>query len=153
MGRLADAFLNVALVAAGLLVLVLLYGLAARTFTSRPDPVPEAAPEALTGDVIQVEVRNGAGTSGLAAVLTRHLRRQGFDVIESGNFSSFDVDSTFVVDRIGDGAAAGRVADAVGVPPARVRVDTAGGRFLDVSIVIGRDYAAFAPFQADSLIP
>ncbi|HYE97225.1 MAG TPA: LytR C-terminal domain-containing protein [Rubricoccaceae bacterium] len=152
MGRLADVLLNTALVVAGLLVLVLLYGLAARTFTPHPDAGREAAPEGLIGDVVQVEVRNGAGTSGLAATLTRYLRRRGFDVIESGNYSSFDIDSTFVVDRIGDGAAAGRVADAVGVDAARVRVDTAGGRFLDASIVIGRDYAAFPPFQADSLL-
>ena len=148
MPRLADALLNVALAAAGLVVLVLLYGLVARTFTPRTDPRRAANPESLLGDVIQVEVRNGAGEGGLAGTLTTYLRRRGFDVIESGNHSSFDVDSSFVVDRVGNPAAAARVAAAVGVPPSRIRQDTAQRRFLDVSVVIGRDYPALPAFSA-----
>src|SRR5690606_41590127 len=65
MSRVANALLNAALFGAGLAVLVLLYGLATRTFTPRTAPVREATTAALEGDVIQVEVRNGAGEAGL----------------------------------------------------------------------------------------
>ena len=38
--RVADGLLNLALAGAGLAVLALLYGLAARTFVPRTDPAP-----------------------------------------------------------------------------------------------------------------
>lgn len=145
--RFRNALLNTVLLAAGLAVLVLLYGLAARTFTPRTAPAREANPEHLLGDVIQVEVRNGAGESGLAGTMTRYLRQRGFDVVESGNHSSFDVAESFVVDRVGNGRAARRVAAALALAAERIRTDTTNQRYLDVSIIVGRDYAALPPFS------
>ena len=147
MSRTANVFLNVALFGAGLLVLVLLYGLATRTFTPRTAPVRDENPAALPGDVIQIEVRNGAGESGLAATLTRYLRRRGFDVVASGNWTAFDEPETLVIDRIGNPEAAARVANALGLDADRVRATPDTSLLLDASVVIGRDYHTLPPFQ------
>ena len=153
--RFANALLNVALLGGGLAVLVLLYGLAARTFlTPRTDPARDLPPDSsaatsaqLLGDVIQVEVRNGVGESGLAEAVTRYLRRRGFDVVESGNWASFDEAETVVIDRVGNPEAARRVAQALGLPRERVREERHAELYLDASVVIGRDYHTLPPFQ------
>ncbi|HLT46552.1 MAG TPA: LytR C-terminal domain-containing protein [Rubricoccaceae bacterium] len=151
MTRTANAFLNVALFGAGLAVLVLLYGLATRTFTEHTGPADDQAREQaraeLGGDRIQVEVRNGAGASGLAAAMTHYLRRQGFDVVASGNWTSFDQQETVVIDRIGNPEAAARVAEALGLPRERVREERREDLLLDASVVIGHDYHTLPPFQ------
>lgn len=147
MSRLANALLNVALVGAGLALIVLLYGLATRTLTPRTDPVREDNPAALVGDRIQLEVRNGAGEAGLAAGMTRFLRRRGFDVVESGNWTSFDQSETVILDRIGNPEAAERVANALGLPDDRIRAEPQQDLLLDASVVIGHDYHTLPPFQ------
>ena len=142
--------LNAALIGAGLVVLVLLYGLAARTFTPRTAPVREANPAQLPGDVIQIEVRNGAGAAGVAGTMTQYLRRRGFDVVESGNHSSFDQEETVVLDRVGNPEAAQRVAHALGLSSDRVRDEPQTDLYLDASVIIGRDYPSLPPFQNES---
>lgn len=147
MSRTANVLLNVALFGAGLAVLVLLYGLATRTFTPRTAPARDEHPAVLSGDVIQVEVRNGAGEAGLAATMTRYLRRRGFDVVESGNWTSFDEPETVIIDRVGNPEAAARVANALGLPRERVREERREDLLLDASVVIGRDFHTLPPFQ------
>lgn len=146
--RFADVLLNLALAGAGLAVLALLYGLAARTFVPRADPARDVSgeePGASGGDVIQVEVRNGAGVDGLAATATRYLRHRGFDVVGVGNHEG--AASSYVADRVGNPAYARRVAAALGLPPTSVRAERDSTAFLDATVVLGRDYAALPPFQ------
>ena len=45
----------------------------------------------LISDIIQVEVLNGCGVSGIANAYTSVLRKNGFDVVEPGNFEHFDI--------------------------------------------------------------
>jgi NADPH-dependent 2,4-dienoyl-CoA reductase/sulfur reductase-like enzyme len=101
----------------------------------------EAAPR---GDVIQVEVLNGAGVAGLAAEGTRFLRSRGFDVVLQGNHPPSD--RTRIIDRIGDPEPARRVAAALGVDVERVESDVDPSRDLDVSVVLGADHAELPPF-------
>jgi len=101
-------------------------------------------------DIIQVGVRNGCGEPGLAARTRDFLVRAGFDVVEVGNYSSFDVDSSMVIDRAGDLAAARRVARALGIPARRVRQDLQPEYYLDASVVLGEDYSTLTPFRRDA---
>ena len=142
----AGALLNLALVVCGVLALALLYALANRFFAPRADAVREANPAQLQGDIIQVEVRNGCGDAGLAATATEYLRGQGFDVVESGNVLGFGVEATEVIDRIGDRAAALKVAASIGLPEDRVREERRDF-YLDASVVLGCDYATLRPFE------
>jgi hypothetical protein len=146
--RLTHGVVNAALFASSLAVLLLLYALALRLTTPRPDPVrPDDDATALVSGYIQVEVRNGCGVDDLGAGLRRFLRAQGFDVVQVENHSRFDVAESHVIDRAGNLDAARQVAAALGLPPERVRQDLRPNLYLDASVVIGHDYATLPPFR------
>lgn len=151
--RAGDLLLNVALVAAGVLVLVLLYGLGTRALTPRTVPVREPDPQVRVDaselrDPIQVEVRNASGTDGAAARTMTYLRRRGFDVIEVGNAPPQPL-STVVV-RAGTEAYAQRVAGALGIDPSQIETE---GPHLDydpdVAVYLGQDHSQLTPFAGD----
>lgn len=146
-GRIQGFLLNSALVACSLVLLVLLYSFAARSFLPKMDPARAHNPGALVGDIIQVEVRNGCGADGAAARLTRHLREHGFDVVEVGDHVSFDQAHTVVIDRAGNPEAAQMVARAIGLPAAAVVQDVRPDFYLDASVIIGHDYHRLRPFR------
>ncbi len=97
----------------------------------------EAAPSALEGTRVVVEVLNGTTRRGLARVATRVLREAGFDVVFFGTTGD-TVRSTEMLARRGDSTAAARVARALGVGRARTQIDTL--RRVDVTVRLGEDY-------------
>lgn len=145
--QLRNAALNTALGVLGMVVVFLLYALVLRTITPRTDPSRVSESTSLVGEIIQVEVRNGCGIDHLAAEATQFLRDRGFDVVEVGNHSSFDQQRSLVVDRIGDLQSARNVAEALGLPPDRVRQDIDKRLYLDASVIIGHDYDEMRPFS------
>ena len=146
--RFSNGLLNVALAVGGLGVLVLLYAFATRTLFPGPTPErPDANTSDLVGTIIQVEVRNGAGVDHLAERTTQYLRDQGFDVVDVGNHSSFDQKRSVVIDRIGNPEAARNVAEALGIPPERIRKDLKPQYYLDASVILGHDYKQLRPFR------
>jgi hypothetical protein len=146
--RVRNGLLNAALLLGGLGVMVLLYGLVTRTLVPAPDPERSAASTELVGSIIQVEVRNGAGIDRLAAQATEYLRDRGFDVVEVGNYKTFEQERSVVIDRVGDLTAARKVAEALGLPPDRVRQEIRRQYYLDASVIIGDDYKQLRPFQS-----
>ena len=90
--------------------------------------------------VIQVEVLNGCGASGVAEKFTDYLRKEKFDVVQMGNYVSFDIDKSMVIDRTGNRANAEKVAAALGIENKNVILQKNDDSFLDVSVVIGKDY-------------
>ena len=146
----SNVALNVTLVGLGLVVLVLLYALVRNNVLPPADASDIADQDAPESDIIQVEVRNGCGVSGLAEGMRRFLRAEGFDVVEVGNHSSFNQPKTLVVDRVGNLEAARQIAAALGISEERVKQEIRQDYFLDASIIIGQDYATLAPF-ADTL--
>ena len=139
--RLGDGLLNVALVGGGLLVLVLLYGFAARALTPRTTPT-----RADEHGRIKVEVRNAAGADGIAADATAHLRRRGFDVVGVGNAERRATSRVLV--RAGTAEDARRVAGALGLDPGAVETGGPTNDYaLDVTLDLGADYGALAPFR------
>lgn len=146
--RLTNGLLNVALVVSGLSVVVLLYAFATGTVFTGPTPErPTTDSSDLVGSIVQVEVRNGAGIDGLAERTTQYLRDRGFDVVDVGNYSSFDQDHSVVIDRIGNPEAARNVAKALGIPPTRVRQNIKPQYYLDASVILGHDYEQLHPFR------
>lgn len=145
--RWSGILMNSALAVLAIVVLILAYGLATRFFTPRVDPVRESNPAQLVGEIIQVEVRNACGIQGLAAETTMFLRQHGFDVVEVGDYSSFEEEHSLVIDRVGDMASALKVANAMGIPEERVIQEIRLDYYLDASVVIGRDYEDLRPFN------
>ncbi|TDI77545.1 MAG: LytR family transcriptional regulator [Bacteroidetes bacterium] len=138
--------LNAGLITVGLILAVFLVSFLSRVVSPKPEVERVYNPHGLLGDLIQVDVRNGVGKSGLAGEMTKFLRDTGFDVIEHGDHNSFDVDSTVVLDRIGNLDAAYQVALALGIPSEKVKTEIRTELYLDVSVIIGSDYQSIRPF-------
>lgn len=91
------------------------------------------------GERVRVEVRNGGGLDGMARAATDLLRDAGFDVVEVGNWETFDVDSSFVMVRTEDLEPGRRAADILGISD--VRSEPATNLYVDVSVVLGSDWS------------
>lgn len=89
---------------------------------------------------------NGCGASGAADKFTDYLRKNNFDVVQSGNYISFDVDKTMVIDRIGNRANAEKVAASLGIDKKNIVQQINNDYFLDISLVIGKDFNQLKPF-------
>lgn len=90
--------------------------------------------------LIQVEVLNGCGVAGIGDGLTDILRAKGIDVVKTGNYRSFDIDNTFIIDRMGKVETANRVADSLYLDKKFIITEINKSYFLDLTIVIGKDY-------------
>ena len=102
--------------------------------------VPQEPPPPPLGVRVRVEVLNGGGQAGVARAATELLRDAGFDVVFFGNAGSFDQDSSLVLDRVGEPAWASAVAEALGIH--NLRSEPNPNLYLDVSVVLGRDWVA-----------
>lgn len=103
----------------------------------RPPP-RGAAPR--PGERVRVEVLNASGVPGLARRGTEMLRDGGFDVVHFGNAPGFAPDTSLVLDRVGRMELARSVADLVQIPRVYARPDS--NVYVDVTVVLGRDWAA-----------
>ena len=126
--------------AAGALALVLLAGSAVEQWIpgtrERLDDEVLSAPSRR----VTVDVRNGGGVPGVARAATERLREIGYDVVRFGNDDAFDLDSSVVVDRIGDLEMAAKVAEALGI--SAVRSDPDPNLFVDVTVRLGAEWSA-----------
>lgn len=136
----SDRRLNTLILVSGSVLVVMLIAFVFRVVVPRIEPGRSSDGDELISEVIQVQVLNGAGRAGLANRFTSALRKNGFDVVETGNFESFDVPNTYVIDRIGNLENARRVARALNLGEDRVVREVSKGFFLDATVVIGLDY-------------
>jgi hypothetical protein len=98
-------------------------------------------------EIIQVELLNGCGVTGIADRFTDYLRSKDFDVVNTGNYYTFDIDETLVIDRIGNVANAKKVAEAIGIKPEKAFSQMNDDYFLDVTVIIGKDYHKLKPVK------
>ena len=148
--RWKNLLLNVSLLLGSALFVGLVYAFAMGTLLPAEEssaPSDEHPARTASGDIIQVAVRNGCGVAGVAGKTTRFLRRKGFDVVEVGNYNSFDQQHSVVIDRVGNKKAARKVAAALGIPLKRVKEQIRLDYYLDASVVIGHDYASLKSFS------
>lgn len=103
--------------------------------------------EQVASDIIQAEVLNGSGVSGVADRFTDFLRNNNFDVVKAGNYIADDLNESLVIDRSGNMANAFKVAKSLGIKNENVIQQLNKDYFLDVSIIIGKDYFNLAPFK------
>ena len=117
--------------------------------------LPSTVPEGWS-DRVRVEVLNGMGEPGAARRVAERLRGMGFDVVFFGNADRFDHDSTRVLLRSQDRAAARRLADSLGLARVIDRPDP--DLYLDGTVILGEDWrermesrseAAEAPGEGD----
>lgn len=123
-----------------LLLVVLIIALGTRIIFPRIENQRAEKTTELIGNVIQIEVLNGCGVSGLANQFTSTLRKNGFDVVETGNFKNFDLEETIVIARTFKKENAQRVAEALGINEKNIIIEASDDFYLDATVVIGSDY-------------
>jgi len=132
-------FFIIASVILSVFVIYLLYSVLDKTGIIAFDNEEQVKPKNVQ-QLIQVEVLNGCGVAGIGDGLTDVLRAKGIDVVKTGNYRSFDVDNTFIVDRMGKTETANRVADSLNLDKRFIITEKNKNLFLDLTIVIGKDY-------------
>ena len=90
--------------------------------------------------VIQIEVLNGCGVADIADKFTDSLRKRNFDVVNMANYRSFEVDKSIIIDRAGRLGNAKYLADVIGLDRKRVIQQKNKNYFLDVTLIVGKDY-------------
>jgi hypothetical protein len=135
--------LNAVILVAAIVVGYLGYALLERTVLNPPVDSHRASGKF----PIQVEILNGTGQAGVALRWTEYLRARGFDVVETSNYLVDDLPTTLVLDRRGAGSLAEQVAYALGIGKPHILRHVNRDRYVDVSVIIGRDYPAHKPSQ------
>ena len=138
--------LNVSIFILAVIIFYMLYSIYVK-LANNPGDGDSPANGQTASDIIQVEVLNGCGIGGVGDRFTDFLRANSFDVVNVGNYVSFDVDESLVIDRTGNIANAYKVAKMLHIKNENVIQQLNKDYFLDVSIVIGRDYFNLAPFK------
>lgn len=99
---------------------------------------------------IQVEVLNGCGVNGIADKLTVYLREKGFDVVNIGNYRSFEIEKSILIDRTENMFNAKIIADSIGLKNSNVIQQINKDYLLDVTIILGKDYSKIIPLKKRS---
>lgn len=146
-GEKGSLLINVTIFVSAIVLFLFVASILTRGFRAEINPERATDSAELVGKIIQIEVRNGCGENGIAALVTTYLRQNGFDVVESGNHTSFDIASSLVVDRAGDIESARRVARALGIEESAVEQDVQPDLYLDASVILGSDYEVLRPFR------
>lgn len=131
-------------------LLVVVVGYLAYSFVSRniiAPPVDSKKSDVRPGQIIQIDLLNGCGVSGAASKFTGYLRARGYDVVEMKNYKTFDVKESLVIDRNGDVETAKKVAYALGVAEKNIIQQINHDYFVDVSVVVGKDFSLLKPYQ------
>jgi hypothetical protein len=99
---------------------------------------------------LEVEVLDGAGSMRAAQYMTNVLRAQGYDVVEMKRNNSEVEERTFILERSGNLDAARKLATMLGVSQDKVFQKIDRTRYLDISVVIGKDYSRLKVFQSST---
>jgi hypothetical protein len=135
---------------AGIAVLVVVVAYLGYSFVMRAwfsptvDPLRE---DDVRRKPIQVDVWNGCGQVRAASGMTAYLRARGYDIVELRNYHRFDVQESLVIDRTGRRENAEKVARTLGIPAGRIIQQLNPDYFVDVSIVVGRDFMSLKSSQ------
>lgn len=135
-----DLFLNAAIGFLSVLLIFLVAALFTRLIYPRIVNERTELESELISNIIQIEVLNGCGVPGIANAYTGLLRKNGFDVVETGNFETFQLEETVIISRSGVKDNAYRVARALGVAENKVIIESSPDFYLDVSVIIGHDF-------------
>ena len=108
---------------------------------AQPNQVPD------TSSVqTQINILNGCGIAGVGNTMTKFCRGLGYDVVEMGNYKSFDVEHSVVIDRNGKSETALQLAHQIGISTKNVIVQFSEDHMVAASVVVGKDYKNLTPW-------
>ena len=146
-----NLFLNTAIILLGIIIVYMLYSIITKALLKKSED-EYSSTQKPAADIIQMEVLNGCGVDGVAQKFTDYLRKDNFDVVNVSNYilnniMVNDISHTLVIDRIGNKANAVKVADELGVKKEFIVEQINNSYFLDVTLIIGRDFNQLKPFK------
>ena len=98
-------------------------------------------------NVVQINILNGCGVSGTGQRLTNFLRASGYDVVEMGNYKTYDVKESLVIDRSGNADVAQKLASDLGIEAKNVIQQINSEYFVTASVVIGKDFKSLRAWK------
>ncbi len=116
------------------------------------EPVAESSPPPRLPEVKRVQILNACGTKNVADLVTDKISSHNptdfyyFDVVDKANFSTFDIEESFVAYAADQQqAAAADLAHLLGLPASRIVRQDFGENFmeLDLKVILGQDHNAF----------
>lgn len=96
---------------------------------------------------LQINVLNGCGINGVGTTMTKYSRKLGYDVVEMGNYKTFDVEQSIIIDRSGKMNEAQELALSLGIDKKNVIQQFSNDQLVSASIVIGKDYKSLKPWN------
>ncbi len=96
---------------------------------------------------IQINVMNGCGISGVGTTMTKFCRHMGYDVVEMGNYKTFDVEHSIVIDRSGKMSEALQLAASLGIDRKNVVQQFSNDQMVSATVVIGKDFKSLKPWK------
>jgi hypothetical protein len=131
-------FLNISIIILSILILFLSYSFLDKinvfnTHTVVNEPVQY-------NKLVQMEILNGCGVSGVADQFTDALRKKNFDIVHTGNYISFNIDESIIISRTVNNKSARDLAETLGIDETRVINQVNKNYFLDITLIIGKDY-------------
>jgi hypothetical protein len=148
--------LNITIVLFALICIYLIFSLLYNSLGNKNDALKEvkdSTKSTLTNQPnlsIQIEIQNGTGENRIGAIFRDYLKKKGYDVVDLGNYKSSDVATTMILDRTGDLKKANRIADVLGVSQKNITPQINKERYLDATIIIGKDYNELKPYTENS---
>jgi hypothetical protein len=141
--------LNILIIVITALCLYLAYSMIMNTAGKRGDNISgDTTKKQITNQPnlsIQINILNATGENRIGARFRDYLKTKGFDVVDMGNYKA-EVEKTMVLDVIGDIRKAKRVADAIGVSQRNVVQQLDKTKYIDATVIIGKDYTELKPF-------
>ena len=138
-GKTTNVFINFTILLLSVVIIFLTYSIITKVDYLRSNNTEEET-IGVTKKPVQLEVLNGCGVNGVADKFTDYLRTGNFDVVNIGNYRSFDVDYSLLIDRKGNMANAFEIAATLGIEKNKVIQQVNKEYFLDVTLIIGKDY-------------
>ncbi|MCK9408949.1 MAG: LytR C-terminal domain-containing protein [Bacteriovoracaceae bacterium] len=122
-----------------------IYGIVTHTVTRTASA--QTIQDDTTHNPIQINVLNGCGISGVGSKMTAFCRSSGYDVVEMGNYKSFNVEHSIVIDRNGKMEDAVRLAAVLGISKGNVIQQFSNDQMVAASVVIGKDFQSLTPWK------
>ena len=138
-GKTTNVFLNFTILLLSVVIIFLSYSIVTKAdyFINNNDDKENVL---VNKKPIQLEVLNGCGVNGVAEKFSDYLRAGNFDVVNIGNYRSFDVKHSLLIDRTGNMKKALDIASALAIDKNNIIQQINKEYFLDVTLVIGKDY-------------
>jgi len=99
---------------------------------------------------IKIEVLNGCGEKGLAAVASKFLRMNKLDVVRTDNAENHEYHNTIIIQRNENIESLDMVTNSFGISNTdkeRVKIIPDETLGVDVTVILGKDYRSFPPFN------